>query len=227
MKKLICVIFISVLILGGCSNKDQEAKTNNETNSNSETISIMKSDNDSESIPGTTSESDANSKDIIAPDENYFWFMYDDMESEMDIYHNYDYAGYIKSFYISVSEPDRNIIYVNPVSFKWTQWGPEETWVRYENGEPVGWLFEIENDSEEVLSLQVADNAEFHIFNTMDDFILRDLSDVYYERECITSDLSVFIYYIQKYHTGRGYPFFISLNENNEIQYITEYPFNW
>lgn len=226
MKKLIYIIFIGAFILGGCSNKDYETKIENETSNHSESSSAMKSDNDSESVH-TTSENNANSKDIIAPDENYFWFMYDDMESEMDVFHKFDYAGYIRSFYISVSEPSENLIYVDPVFFRWTQWGPEETWVRYESGEPVGWLFETENDSEEVIALQVADDAEFHMFNIMDDSVLCDLSDVYYERECITSDLSVFIYYIQQHHTGRGYPFFIILNDDNEIQYITEYPFNW
>lgn len=151
------------------------------------------------------------------------WFMPPNSNTDFNFgVDEYNYVFYFRGFYLS-NNGEADQIYIDPVEFVWN-WETER-WLAWGNSVDDGPYCEQRNEKEEVISLPLAENTEFYVYNDNDP-VLYEICERSNNRECMTRNPEIFLYYVQTQfdNCAEEYPFFMILNEDGTVKYVIEYP---
>ncbi|MCM1186996.1 MAG: hypothetical protein NC251_06360 [Lachnoclostridium sp.] len=161
--------------------------------------------------------------DAAGTEEEGIWFLGPKKNTDFNFsVDQYDYAFYFKGIYLSRNgESDK--IYIDPVEFVWN-WETER-WLAWGNSIDDGPYCEHRNEKEEVISLPLTKDTEFHMCYYNSEPMLSEICDRYQDLwENVTTNPAVFMYYLRVGGCSANYPYFLILNEDGTVKYVIEAP---
>lgn len=197
------------------------AEASGETAYSTETSKKTVSGETVQSIESGTKEAQAaegsGAKDAI-------WFLGKDANAGFGFTaEEYDYVFNFKGFYLSYDGKGEQI-FIDPIEFVW----PEETerWPAWGFSLDEPGTYSSRNGKEELISIPITGDTEFHMYNGSDDPTLEELSDRHNGRECVTTKPEVFLYRAKSnlYGPLTDWPFFMILDEEGNVKYVVEHP---
>lgn len=203
----------------------EELAAETEASSGTETVAA-----ETEASTGTEAVEMAETEEVSGEIEEGIFF-YENSSLDFDYKYDYDYVCYVKGFYLSV-DGESDLLYIQPIEWVWKS--ETERWIEWGNDPDDGPVYDYRDDNEEIISIPINDETEFHFYNDYDDPYLYEISDRYQGTECVTTDPKVFLYYWQRvkawsatydfYDPNRqDTPFFIILDEDGNVRYFIDH----
>ncbi|MCM1327387.1 MAG: hypothetical protein NC094_11645 [Bacteroidales bacterium] len=231
------IILMLIFLLCGCADRRENHQEKSDTlaevlqsvevdGETEETVSGMEVSE--EALAGTKEslgfgESTEGEKREIQETGDALWFIGKDANAGFGFTAaEYDYAFNFRGFYLSY-DGKQDQIYIDPIEFVW----PSETerWKEFGFSLDDPGTYASRNVKEELISIPLAEDIEFHICNVKNNPIVKELSDRHNEGEWVITRPEVFLYYAKSFSAPlTNWPFFMILDEEGNVKYVVEHP---
>lgn len=245
-KKVWAALLLTACVLAGCAKGETETAVVEQDAEEMGTVNAEQDAEETETVnteektaePEETADVSSAEEESLASDsgetaeeesEGDWIFFVGNHDLDFSYLVDYDYVFYVKGFYLS-ADGQSDEIYIQPIEWVWKF--QTEEWIAWGNDPDEGPYYDYRDDNEEILCIPLSETVEFHFYNWWDDPYLYEITDAYSNRECVTTDPKIFLYYKQTYYPTHSetdvpgmadYPFFMILDENGCVQYIIEH----
>ncbi|MCM1186073.1 MAG: hypothetical protein NC251_03320 [Lachnoclostridium sp.] len=230
------ILLAFICFMCGCAYRQEEENSLDESDISIQTQQSAETGGETkENVPNTESSkgaaqnAESEAKDVELPEglsaKDEIWFLGENANAGFNFaVDEYDYVFYFRGLHLSCDK-EKAQIDIDPVEFVWN-WETDR-WLAWGNSVDDGPYCEYRNEKEEVISLLLTENTEFHMCNFDHDPILSEICDRNQDGwENVTTNPDVFMYYLRTQYSDsmERYPFFMILNEDGTVKYVIEYP---